>query len=150
MKLSTRSRYGLRMMFELALCYGQGPVFLKDIASRQEISEKYLSKLVIPLRAAGLLNSGRGAHGGYSLARSPEKINALEIVNCLEGGISPVECTTNNTVCGRAALCATHKLWRRLDEAITGVLESVTLDELVKDSPGDTIRFGTLDIINKK
>ena len=88
MLVSTRSRYGLKIMYELALRFGGQPVFLKDIARAHRISEKYLSKLVIPLRGVSLITSYRGAHGGYSLARDPRTITLREIVQALEGDIS--------------------------------------------------------------
>ena len=132
MKFSTRSRYGLRMMYELALSYGDGPVFLKDIALRQDMSEKYLSKLIIPLKGARLVNSSRGAHGGYTLARPPEEITAWEIVHILEGDISPVECVKDGGICDRTADCPTRDLWCRLDDAITSVLKGITLGSLVR------------------
>ncbi len=85
MKLSTRARYGMRMMLALADHYGMGTLYLKDIAAAEEISEKYLSLLVIPLKSAGLIHSIRGAHGGYTLAKAPSQINLGEIMEALEG-----------------------------------------------------------------
>ena len=85
MRTSTRSRYGVRLMLELALSHGKGPIFLKDIARRQEISDKYLSQIIIPLKSAGLVSSHRGAHGGYVLQREPARITIREIVEVLEG-----------------------------------------------------------------
>ncbi len=81
MKLSTRARYGTRLMLKLALRYGKGPVFLKDIARAEEISEKYLSQIIIPLKGAGLVRAFRGAHGGYTLARAPDRIKLKDIVS---------------------------------------------------------------------
>jgi Rrf2 family protein len=94
MKLSTRARYGMRVMLTLAVHYDRGPMYLKDIAEAEEISEKYLSLLVIPLRQAGLIHSIRGAYGGYSLAKDPSQINLGEIVEVLEGD-SIVDCLKN-------------------------------------------------------
>ena len=130
-KLSTRSRYGLRLMFELALNFKKGTVFLKDIAERQALSEKYLSKLIIPLRAAKLVTSARGAHGGYSLSRPPETITAREIVEVLEGELGPVECLKNASACDRSEFCPTQALWRDLAKAMAKVLDSHTLQSLV-------------------
>lgn len=118
MRLSTRSRYGTRLMLRLALNYHKGPVFLKDITRKEEISEKYLSHLVIPLRASGLIYSLRGAHGGYKLAKSPSQIIVKDIVYALEGNLSPVECTKNPTVCSRFSNCVTRNIWEILDEKI--------------------------------
>lgn len=133
MKLSTRSRYGLRLMFELALNFNKGTVFLKDIAERQDLSEKYLSKLIIPLKAAKLVNSARGAHGGYTVARDPETITVKEIVEALEGDLSLVECLKNASVCDSVEVCPTREIWRSLEREMRKVLENITLQSIVKD-----------------
>ena len=133
MKLSTRSRYGLRLMFELALFNGKGTVFLKDIAERQVLSEKYLSKLVIPLKAAKLINASRGAHGGYTLAKVPSEITVRQIVEVLEGDICPVECVNNSSVCDRLDLCPTRDIWAVLQQEIYKVLDAVTLQKIIDD-----------------
>jgi len=131
MRLSTRARYGTRLMLELALNFNKGTIFLKDIAEKEEISEKYLSHLVIPLRASGLISSSRGAHGGYKLAKAPSQITLKEIVQTLEGGISCVECVKNPSVCPRVSKCATRGIWEKLDEKISDELSSVTLEDLM-------------------
>ena len=131
MLISTRSRYGLKLMYELALRHGAQPVFLKDIASAHSISEKYLSKLVIPLRGAGLVSSFRGAHGGYALAREPRAITVREIVQVLEGKLSPAvgprrrgaESTDSHP---------TEAVWALLDKTVLQTLENVTLESLVQ------------------
>lgn len=132
MRLSTRSRYGVRMMVDLADNYGGKPVFLKDIARREDISEKYLSIIVIPLRSAGLILSTRGAYGGYVLARAPEKISVQEIVDALEGKTCLVDCVKNSGECRRADACPTRDLWSELSDKINAVLNSVTLADLVR------------------
>jgi Rrf2 family protein len=132
MKLSTRSRYGVRLMAELALNYGKGPVFLKDIAKGQNISEKYLSLIIIPLRGVGLVNSMRGAYGGYSLAKDPSQITMKEIVDVLEGDCSLVECVKNPSTCPRVPICASHDIWAIIEGKISETLSSITLDTLVK------------------
>ena len=131
MKLSTRARYGTRLMLELAMNFKKGTVFLKDIAEKEAISEKYLSHLVIPLRASGLITSLRGAHGGYMLSKSPSQINLKEIVQTLEGGTSLVECVENPCICSRFSKCATRNIWKKLDEKVSGLLCSITLDDLL-------------------
>jgi len=118
-------------MLELALNFKKGTIFLKDIARKEEISEKYLSHLVIPLKASGLISSSRGAHGGYMLAKSPSQINLREIVQTLEGSISFVECVKNPSICSRVSKCATRSIWEKLDEKISDELSSVTLEDLV-------------------
>jgi len=125
--MSTRSRYGLRFMFELALHYKERPVLLRDIAERQTISEKYLSKLVIPLKSSGLINTYRGAHGGYSLACEPEKITVKQIVDVLEGATSPVERIQD-------PLNPTWEVWSGLDKAVSDYLESVNLETVVQNN----------------
>jgi len=130
MRLSTRSRYGTRLMLELALNFSKGTIFLKDIAEKEEISEKYLSHLVIPLKASGLISSSRGAHGGYMLAKSPSQITLKEIVQTLEGSISCVECVKNPYVCPRVSKCVTRAIWEKVDEKISNELSSITLKDL--------------------
>jgi Rrf2 family protein len=132
MKLSTRSRYGVRMMADLADNYGKNPLFLKDIAKREDISEKYLSIIVIPLRSSGLIQSTRGAHGGYTLARRPEEITVQDIFDALEGKICLVDCVKNPQDCSRAGICPTREIWSALGEKIRETLNSVTLADLVK------------------
>jgi Rrf2 family protein len=132
MKLSTRSRYGVRMMADLADNYGKAPVFLKDIAKREEISEKYLSIIVIPLRTAGLIQSTRGAYGGYVLARPPAEITVGDIIDNVEGKICLVDCVKNPQDCSRAVTCPTRDVWSVLSEKIRETLASITLADLVK------------------
>jgi Rrf2 family cysteine metabolism transcriptional repressor len=130
--ISTRSRYGLKVMYELALKYGAQPVFLKDIASVHHISEKYLSKLVIPLRGAGLISSFRGAHGGYALARDPRKITLREIVQVLEGEIGSTASAQKRDSSESARSHPTESIWALLDKTVYDTLENVTLDSLVQ------------------
>lgn len=134
MKLSTRARYGVRLMLVLADNYGKGPMFLKDIARGENISEKYLSLIIIPLRGVGLVNSIRGAHGGYNLAKEPSTITLKEIVDVLEGDCSLVECVKNPSSCPRVPICASHDIWAIIGEKISETLSSITLDMLVKMS----------------
>lgn len=133
MRLSTRSRYGVRMMFEFALKFNQGPVFLKGVAKMQGISFKYLSKLVIPLKSAGLLQSVRGANGGYMLAKHPSEITIRMIVEKLEGDVSLVECTENPKVCKRNVDCVARTIWKKADDAIMQVLDGITLQDMVDE-----------------
>lgn len=132
MKISTRTQYGLRLMFQLAKNYGQGHIFLKDIALAEGISEKYLSQIIIPLKNKGLVISFRGAKGGYCLSRSPQMITIKEIVEILEGEINPVECRDDNSVCARFSSCAAKEVWERLKISITTTLSSITLEDMLK------------------
>ncbi|PKN28832.1 MAG: hypothetical protein CVU64_11275 [Deltaproteobacteria bacterium HGW-Deltaproteobacteria-21] len=132
MKLSTRARYGVRMMLDLARQYGQRPVYLREVAEREAISEKYLSQIIILLRGQGLVLSTRGASGGYSLARSPAEITLRDIVEPLEGGNCLVECVQHPSACSRVPTCAARDIWTLLGEKISETLNSVTLEELVR------------------
>ncbi len=132
MKISTRSRYGVRLMTALACEYGNNSLFLKDIAASEEISGKYLSLIVIPLRAAGLINSLRGAHGGYSLARAPRDITLCDIVEALEGETCLVRCVKQPSACNRAAICPTRDIWSVLGDKIRETLKSVTIADLAE------------------
>jgi len=132
MKLSTRTRYGVRLMVALAFNYGKDPVFLKDIAKGENISEKYLSLIIIPLRGVGLVNSVRGARGGYNLAKEPSQITLKEIVDVLEGDCSLVDCVKNPSSCSRVPICASHDIWEIIGNKISETLRSITLDMLVK------------------
>jgi len=134
MKLSTRARYGVRLMLELGLKSEQGQVFLKEIAREESISEKYLSLIIIPLKAAGLVKATRGAHGGYTLARPASQISLKEIVDILEGGTCLVDCVKNPASCPRSDTCATRDLWALLSNGISGTLGAFTLEDLVRKS----------------
>jgi len=130
MSFSTRGRYGTRAMLELALNYGKGPVPLKDVAKRQEISQKYLDQLVMSLKMIGLVRSIRGARGGYVLARSPAQIKLSEVIRALDGPILSVDCLDDLSACNRVSFCAVREVWEEARQAINNVLESTTLQDL--------------------
>ncbi|PKN46422.1 MAG: Rrf2 family transcriptional regulator [Deltaproteobacteria bacterium HGW-Deltaproteobacteria-17] len=132
MRVSTKGRYGLRIMLELALRHGQGPVLVDLIERSQGISGKYIHQLMPGLRHAGLVRTVRGPHGGYELARSPDEITVLEIITLLEGPPVPVDCVTRPDVCGRTGDCVTHELWSEVAAAIEGVLSRTTLGTLCR------------------
>jgi len=132
MKLSTKGQYGTRALLDLALHRGEGPVPLKDIAQRQDISLQYLEHLITPLIAAGIVRSTRGARGGVWLVKPPQEIKLSEVIQLLEGQIAPVECINNPESCPRSDLCATRDVWSELKKAMDGVLESTTLQDLVE------------------
>ncbi len=127
MKLSTRSRYGIRFMLDLANHQDEGFVLLKDSAARQRISEKYLGQIVIHLRNAGLINSARGASGGYALSRNPSQIRLDEAVEALEGPLGIVDCTDE---CPATETCATKKIWEGLTLKIREYLAGYTIADL--------------------
>ncbi|HET6488626.1 MAG TPA: Rrf2 family transcriptional regulator [Syntrophales bacterium] len=129
MKISARARYGVRLMMVLARNYGNGPIYLKDIAREEDISEKYLGQIIIPLRGAGLVLSSRGSHGGYMLAREPAEINLREIVEILEGDCL-VRCIKDPSTCSRVSTCASRDIWILLGGKISETLGSVSLAEL--------------------
>ena len=131
MKLSTRARYGVRLMLALARNYGRGTLYLRDVAKSEEISEKYLGQIIIPLRGAGLVNSNRGVHGGYTLARSPGEITLRQIVEPLEGDCL-VDCVKNASACSRVSTCASRDVWALLGGKITETLDAITLEQLVR------------------
>jgi len=120
-------------MFELGLEHGNGPILLKDIAKRESISERYLGQLIIPLRNAGFISSVRGAHGGYLLRKSPVEISIRDIIEVLEGGLDLVDCIKDDSLCDRISICATRKIWTSLSEKIKSVLDSYTLEDLIKE-----------------
>jgi Rrf2 family transcriptional regulator, cysteine metabolism repressor len=141
MLISTRSRYGLKIMYELALKYGEQPVFLKDIAAAHNISEKYLSKLVIPLRGVGLVASFRGAHGGYALARDPRTVTLREIVQVLEGEIAPATGHQRNRSGTPGSDHPTESVWAFLEKTVNEALEKVTLESLVQAGRSSALNY---------
>lgn len=132
MKLSTRSRYGTRLVLELAIKFEEGPVYLKDISRSQDISLKYLGQLVIPLKLAGIINSSRGAHGGYFLAKDPETIKLSEIIDILEGPIGIVDCINDNNSCDRYKTCSVRFFWEEVNSNFYRSLEGITLKDMVR------------------
>ena len=132
--ISTKGRYALRLMLDIAMQDGTSPVPLHDIAERQGVSFKYLEQIVPPLSKAGFLKSVRGANGGYLLTRDPSEITTGDILRAGEGNLAPVACLASDEIdCPRADLCVTLPFWKGLDEAITAYIDSVTLADLVKD-----------------
>ncbi len=131
MKLSTRGRYGVRLMLDLALHYGDGPVLLKDISKRQGISQKYLWNLINPLKTAGFVKSHRGAHSGYILAKEPSEVSLKDIMRVLEGSLCLVDCVESPSVCERSPSCVARDVWCLASENFLQTLESVTLAKMV-------------------
>ncbi|QDP40702.1 cysteine metabolism transcriptional regulator CymR [Radiobacillus deserti] len=131
MKISTKGRYGLTIMIELAKSYGDGPVSLKTIARENHLSEHYLEQLVAPLRNASLVKSIRGAYGGYMLAKEPDQITAGDVIRILEGPITPVEGIEDEEPAKQA-------LWIRIRDAVKNVLDTTTLEDLMKYGDGES------------
>jgi Rrf2 family cysteine metabolism transcriptional repressor len=130
MRLSTKGRYAVRAMLDLALQPGEAPILIKDISQRQEISVLYLEQLFTRLKAAGLLRSIRGPKGGFLLSRHPSQIRVIDIVEAMEGTTALVECVDDADFCSRAGLCVARQLWTEVKEAVDRVLESLTLQDL--------------------
>lgn len=131
MKLSTRTRYGIRAMLELAENYGSGPLQLRIIARDQKVSVKYLEQLMAMLKAAGIVRSVRGSKGGYILAKSPEKIKVSDCFECLEGSVITTECVEDESYCERTSDCIARQLWTEVQNSVMGLLQSMTLQSLV-------------------
>ncbi|MCJ7728476.1 MAG: Rrf2 family transcriptional regulator [Sedimentisphaerales bacterium] len=131
MKLSTRTRYAMRAILELANNYGKGPLQTRVIARQQDISVKYLEQLMAALKSAGLVRSQRGARGGYVLARPPGKIKLSDIFDVFEGPVVTVECVVNENYCARAADCIARQVWSEVQRAVKNVLRSTTLQDAI-------------------
>lgn len=133
MKISTKGRYALRMMLEFALHPGECTK-INQVAERQQISEKYLEQIVTILSRTGYVKSMRGAQGGYYLTKDPSEYTVGMILRLTEGNLAPVACMEDEAnQCGRSQACATLMVWKRLDDAISGVVDSITLADLVKE-----------------
>ena len=135
MKLSTRGRYGLRAMFDLAMNQAQGPIPLNEIASRQNISESYLEQLFATMRKAGLVKSVRGVYGGYLLGAPSDKIYIGQILRTLEGNIAPADCVSDEDIpeCSGADACVTRIIWEKIRDSINQVVDSITLEDMLRE-----------------
>ncbi|MCF8110809.1 MAG: Rrf2 family transcriptional regulator [Desulfobacteraceae bacterium] len=131
MKLSTRSRYGARLMIDVARNYTHGPVHLRDVAEREGMSVKYLEQLIIPLKKNGYIKSIQGPKGGYMLARPPEEITFGEIIRTLEKSTILVECVEQPDTCERSKHCPTRNIWKQVARAIYDELETITLADKI-------------------
>ena len=143
MKISTKGRYGLRTLMDIAIHQADGPVNLRDIAERQGISSKYLWQIVNLLKTAGLVRGLRGPKGGYVLLRPPAAITLLDVIQILEGPISLVECVDDSCYCDRMRNCVTHSIWSEVSQAVRDALARVTLAEILRRhvSSGDSGQY---------
>lgn len=133
MKISTKGRYALRLMLDLAMNEEGHVVRIKDIAARQDISDKYLEQIISILNKAGYVRSTRGPQGGYTLKKKPEEYTVGMILRLTEGSLAPVACVEEDAVvCEREEQCATVEVWKRLNQAISGVVDQMTLADLVE------------------
>lgn len=142
MRISTKGRYALRMMLDLAIHNSGEPVRIKDIAKRQEISDKYLEQIIAVLNKAGFVRSMRGPQGGYRLAKAPEEYTVGMILRLTEGSLAPVVCVEDEMMeCERQQDCATLFVWKQLNDAINGVVDHITLADLVEKQLNQTSRY---------
>ena len=132
MRLSTRGRYGTRLMVDLAQHYADGPIPLAEIAKRQDLSAKYLEQLIILLKGTGLIRSTRGRLGGYMLAKRPEEINLGEIIETLEGRLAIVDCVTEPDLCDRSPDCPTRGIWVGMTDILKKQLFSLSLQDVLQ------------------
>jgi Rrf2 family protein len=133
-------------MLDLAFHYGQAPILLKDIAKRQEISERYLEQIMTSLVSAGLVQSARGYDGGFSLAKPPPEIKLREVIEVVEGSLAPVACVDNSKLCRRVNICVTREIWGRLKKAMLEVLDGITLEDMVKMQKKKLAKKDTLPV----
>lgn len=132
MKISTKGRYGTRAMLDLAMHGGDGSVLLKDIAKRQGIPERYLENIMRMLVSSRIVVGFRGRNGGFRLAKKTHNIKLSEIILAVEGSISPAVCVDNPGSCEKTDFCVAREIWEKLKEAMFDVLDSVTLEDMVK------------------
>ena len=139
MKMSTRGRYGVAVVYELALHYGEGHISLKCISQRQKISERYLHQLVGVLRQGGFMRSVRGSQGGYELTMAPAQISVGDVVRAMEGPIAPVECLLapadeHNSYCAQAGHCPRRAVWSKLQIAMNEALDKITFADMCESA----------------
>ena len=139
MKLSKRTRYGFRLMVELAKSFEKGPLSIKEIAARQNISDKYLEQIIMHLKTVGPVTAVRGPKGGYMLSLPPSQVTLKSLFDIFEGPCGIVECVQNPSECKRADACLSRKLWVTLEEKISETLSSTTLEDLIVGDPADLI-----------
>lgn len=133
MQLSTKARYAARAMVELAMSYNKGALQLREIARKQDISEKYLEQIMISLRAGRFVYAQKGSRGGYHLTRHPNEITLFDIVHSVEGSLAPVFCVDNPESCSRVSVCVTRNVWLKLKNVLVMELKSITLDDLARE-----------------
>jgi len=131
MKFSTKGRYALRLMLDLAINHTGEYISIKSIAARQDISEKYLEQIITQLNRAGYVRSVRGAQGGYMLSKAPSEFTVGMILRLMEGSLAPVSCAEDESSCDRASRCVTLEVWQKIQEAVENVVDNITLADLV-------------------
>lgn len=131
MKISTRGRYGLRILLDLVLFDSEKPRLIRDIAQSQKISEKYISRLIIDLRRAGMVRSIRGAKGGFKISKNPEEITLLDVIEVMEGPLSVVSCVATPEKCEKSNLCCARDIWTTINADVRDCLRKFTLQDVV-------------------
>ena len=133
MKLSTRGRYGIHAMYDLAKHYGDGPQSLKLIAERQGIPEAYLEQLIAILRKEKLVISNRGAQGGYRLASEPAQMTVGQVLRALEGGLNLVDCLLEEDSCGKTCACPSRVVWMKIRDGLNSIVDGITLQDMIDE-----------------
>ena len=134
MKLTTRGRYGIHAMYDIALHFQAGPRPIKAIAESQAIPEAYLEQLFAALRRGGLIASARGAQGGYRLTRPPAEITVGDVLRCLEGGLNLVDCLEEDSLCGKTCACPSRFVWLRIRDGLNAIVDGITLQDMLDDN----------------
>jgi len=132
MRLSTRSRYGILALMDIAVHANSGPVMVREIAEREGLSERYLEQLLLSLKAAGIVRATRGTGGGFSLAKSPSEVNLKDVIRITEGSTAFTECADDPDVCSRSSACALLDAWVEVTKAAERVMESITIKDLIE------------------
>ena len=133
MKLSTRGRYGIHAMYELAANYGGSPVSIKSVAEKQNIPEAYLEQLIAILRKDELVVSIRGAQGGYRLSRPPEEVTVGDVLRSLEGGLKLIDCLEEEETCGKSCACPSRIVWKKISDGLNSIVDSITLRDMIEE-----------------
>ena len=145
MKISTKGRYGLRILMDLAIHHSEKPRLIRDIAKSQQISEKYISRLVIALRKAGMIRSVRGVNGGFHIAMKPEDITLLDVIEVMEGPLSIVDCVSTPKSCAKSGNCAPREIWCKLNGEIRDLMRGITLADILASYDRQKARDGMTD-----
>ena len=145
MKISTKGRYGLRILMDLAIHQSEKPRLIRDIAKSQQISEKYISRLVIALRKAGMIRSIRGVNGGFHIAMKPEDITLLDVIEVMEGPLSIVDCVMKPKRCAQHENCAPREIWCKLNDDIRELMRKTTLADILISYEKQNVKDGITD-----
>ena len=145
MKISTKGRYGLRILMDLAIHQSEKPRLIRDIAKSQQISEKYISRLVIALRKEGMIRSVRGVNGGFHIAMKPEDITLLDVIEVMEGPLSIVDCVKAPKRCAMHVNCAPREIWCKLNDEIRDLMRQTTLADILESYKKQSARDGIVD-----